>query len=227
MAPHASSSDSPEADWSSVDGLAQVKAHYASLIDGWQEPVAYGLALDDEFAHVNGPGGAHGLPAVLLAYVLGHDGRTASLDVDERQLADAIHLLAPAEACVETDHPNLADWRRIHALADGRGVTAVFVRHLDDPVTSVADAGLRQALPDQPTLTDSIVTSSLGAPSPGRLCVDQPFLAHPASTVATAASSTCPNTAYAGGSSLSAYTMKNWLPLVSGPALAIARVPAP
>ena len=37
---------------------------------------------------------------------------------------------------------------------------------------------------------------------------------------------TLPNGVYRGGSGESWYTMKNWLPLVFGPALAIATVPA-
>ena len=45
-------------------------------------------------------------------------------------------------------------------------------------------------------------------------------------TTAVLASSSWPNTVYDGGSCVSSYTMKNWDPLVFGPALAIAKVPA-
>ena len=64
-----------------------------------------------DFAPANTPGGRHGLPAVVLATILGHDGSTASLPVSAHQLAAAVESLAPAQACTEVEHPNLAAWR--------------------------------------------------------------------------------------------------------------------
>ncbi|KGN36627.1 hypothetical protein [Knoellia subterranea] len=142
-----------ELDWSTPDGLVAIREHLASRIEGWRPPVAYAVALSPassspewEFAHVNEPGGRHGLPAVVMATVLGHDGSTATLDVTVSQLAAAVESLLPAEACTELDHPNLAAWRS--ALADlesnpARSVVAVFVADLDDPVTSEADGAMR------------------------------------------------------------------------------------
>lgn len=145
-----------ELDWSTLDGLAAIREHLASKIEGWRPPVAYAVGLSPassspewEFAHVNEPGGRHGLPAVVMATVLGHDGSTATLDVSVSQLAAAVESLAPAQACTEVDHPNLAAWRS--ALADlesnpARSVVAVFVADLDDPVTSEADGVLRSLI---------------------------------------------------------------------------------
>jgi Pyridoxamine 5'-phosphate oxidase len=134
----------PVDEWSTLDGLAAIRGRYGNLIDGWQAPVAYALGSDGEFPHVNPPGGRHGLPAVLLAYVLKHDGSTATLTVSPEQLAEAIQLLEPAEACTDVDHPNLAAWRAL-AATDGP-YQAVFVADLADDVTSDADARLRALL---------------------------------------------------------------------------------
>ena len=58
-------------------------------------------------------------PAGWLAAFLGHDGSAASLPVTAHQLAAAVESLAPAQACTEVEHPNLAAWRA--ALADLEG----------------------------------------------------------------------------------------------------------
>ncbi len=94
------------------------------------------------------PGGRTGCPAWVLATVLKHDGSTATLEVSRQQLDEAITALAPAGACAEVDHPNLAAWRRIASRLNANGggtVTAVFVRSVDDPVCSDVDAALRAA----------------------------------------------------------------------------------
>ncbi|KGN30645.1 hypothetical protein N802_06530 [Knoellia sinensis KCTC 19936] len=142
-----------ELDWSTPDGLAAIKDHLAAKIEGWRPPVAYAVGLSPAssspewaFGHVNLPGGRHGLPAVVLATVLKHDGSTATLDVSLSQLAAAIESLAPAEACTEVDHPNLAAWRVVLAEAESnpaRSMVAVFVADLDDPVSSEADGTMR------------------------------------------------------------------------------------
>jgi hypothetical protein len=134
----------PLDEWSTPVGLAAIRDRYAALTDGWQAPVAWGVAVDGTFTHVNRPGGSHGLSAVTLGYTLKHDGSTATLPLSRTELADAVELLAPAEACAELEHPNLAAWRA--ALADGAELEAVFVRSLDDEVSSAADAALRALL---------------------------------------------------------------------------------
>ncbi|KAA1425620.1 pyridoxamine 5'-phosphate oxidase family protein [Nocardioides antri] len=138
--------DDPLDEWSTLAGLAAIRERLAAQIDGWEYPVSYGLAVDGEFVHVNEPGGTHKLPAVVLATVLKHDGGTATLEVSRQQLDEAITALAPAAACTEVDHPNLAAWRAIAARLDANGggsVAAVFVRSTDDPVGSELDAVLR------------------------------------------------------------------------------------
>ena len=139
-------------DWSTPSGLAAIKDHLAAKIDGWRAPVAYAVALSPassspewEFRHVNAPGGSHGLPAVVLATILGHDGSTASLPLSRGELAAAVESLEPAQAC-PGDHPNLAAWREVLHELDGnpaREAVAVFVADLDDPVTSEADGSMR------------------------------------------------------------------------------------
>ena len=150
-------------DWSTVDGLAAIREHLAARIEGWRQPVAYAVALSPassspewDFAHVNTPDGRHGLPAVVLATILGHDGSTASLPVSAHQLAAAVESLAPAQACTAVDHPNLAAWRAALADLEGnpaREAVAVFVADLHDPVTSEADGSMRATFEgDAPTL---------------------------------------------------------------------------
>ena len=145
-------------DWSTEAGLAAIKDHLAARIDGWRAPVAYAVGLSPadssgewEFRHVNPPGGRHGLPAVVLATVLGHDGSTATLELSRSDLREAITSLEPAQACTTLDHPNLAAWRATLAEIESnpvRTMCAVFVADLADPVTSDADGCLRMRLRD-------------------------------------------------------------------------------
>ena len=140
-------------DWSTPDGLAAIRAHLAARIDGWRQPVAHAVGLSPAssspewvFAHVNTPGGAHGLAAVVLASVLGHDGSTATVPVSRAQLAAAVESLEPARACASVEHPNLAAWHQVLLELEGnpaREAQAVFVADLDDPVTSEADGSMR------------------------------------------------------------------------------------
>jgi hypothetical protein len=140
-------------DWSTPGGLAAIRDHLAARIEGWRTPVAYAVALSPAssspewvFPHVNAPGGTHGLPAVVLATVLRHDGSTATVPLSRAELAAAVESLEPAEACTTLDHPNLAAWRHVLAELDGnpaREAVAVFVADLDDPVASEADGSMR------------------------------------------------------------------------------------
>ena len=140
-------------DWSTPDGLAAIRAHLAGGIDGWRQPVAHAVGLSPAssspewvFAHVNHPGGSHGLAAVVLATVLGHDGSTATLVVSRSQLAAAVESLEPARACTSVEHPNLAAWQQVLLELEGnpaREAQAVFVADLGDPVTSEADGSMR------------------------------------------------------------------------------------
>ena len=145
-----------EPDWSTPEGLAAIKDALAATIDGWEPPVAYAVGISSassspelEFPHVNAPGGAHGLPAVVLAKLLGHANGSQTYELSRPQLEAAVETLSPAEACTTRDHPNLAAWRTV--LADleanpARTAYAVFIGDLDDPVASEADATLRTLL---------------------------------------------------------------------------------
>lgn len=145
--------DSPQLDWSTPDGLAAIARHLGDRIEGYRPPVAHALAvssatsdLDWQLPHVNEPGGRHGLAAVVLATVLGHDGSTATLPLTSAHLDAAIESLEPAEACREIQHANLDAWREARRLLDdnpAREVVAVFVADLDDPVSSEADGEMR------------------------------------------------------------------------------------
>ncbi len=140
--------DDPVDEWSTLDGLAAIRQRMGAQLPGWEPPASYALVLDGEPDHVNAPGGTHGLPAVVLGTVLKHDGSTATIDVSRQQLDEAIITLAPAEACTDVDHPNLAAWRALRDRLDARGggrVQAVFVRSADDPVSSDLDALVRAA----------------------------------------------------------------------------------
>lgn len=144
------------ADWSTPEGLKAITESIAATIPGWQAPALYAVGLssassspEPEFHHVNPPGGSHNLPGVVLAKVVGHDGSTATIELSAPQLEAAVEALAPAEACTTVDHPNLAAWRRVLGELrsnPARTAYAVFVRDVDDPVTSEADAALRALL---------------------------------------------------------------------------------
>ena len=144
-----------ELDWSTPDGLEAIRDHLEERLDGWSRPEAWAVGLSPAssspewvFPHVNAPGGRHGLPAVVLATILGHDGATATLPLAHADLAAAVESLAPAEACTSLPHPNLAAWREVLHELDGnpaREAVAVFVADVGDPVASEADASMRTA----------------------------------------------------------------------------------
>lgn len=143
-------------DWSTPAGLAAIAEHLASRIEGYAPPTAYAVGItpasssaEIEFPHVNAPGGRHGLPAAILATILHHAGGTRTYDVSLPEFDAAIEALAPAQACTELDHPNLAAWRELREEAGSnpaRSLVAVFVADLEDPVDSDADATLRALL---------------------------------------------------------------------------------
>jgi hypothetical protein len=138
--------------WRTDEDLAAARQHFAALIPGWQWPAAYAVARVDDgglvFGHVNEPGGSHRLPAVVLASVCGHASGTATYELTADELRKAVELLAPAEAAVHWEHPNLWSWRE---LIDGAGstgrFTAFFVADVDDPPADDHDAAFRARLP--------------------------------------------------------------------------------
>ena len=94
------------------------------------------------FPYINEPRGTHGLPAVILAEVLGHSPGTREYRLAGAQLAEAIGRLQPAEAATDVDRPNLAAWRAIVA-AQPSEIAAVFIDSLSDDAAGEADSALR------------------------------------------------------------------------------------
>ena len=141
-------------DWSTVDGIAAIRAHLEGKIEGYAPPAAFAIGItpasssaEIEFPHIAAGNG--GLAAVILATVLHHSSGTRTYDVSASQLEAAITALEPAEACTQMPHPNIAAWRELRdelASNPARSLVAVFVADMADPVDSDADSTLRAAL---------------------------------------------------------------------------------
>ncbi|MCC5031818.1 hypothetical protein DMH02_000680 [Streptomyces sp. WAC 00631] len=141
--------------WTTKEQLAAAMDHFMRQLPGWRRPAAHGLGLitpsGTEFPVVNA--GEHYLPAAVLSTVCEHRVGTRTYPVTVDQLDEAIGLLAPAEACPDYDHPNLAAWRHLrHRLPDTvdydapASLVAVFVDRLDDPPAGAHDARFRHLL---------------------------------------------------------------------------------
>lgn len=118
--------------WPTDDDLRAAHGRFASRIPGYVQPVAYVLVRRDRgglaVGHVNQPGGEHKLPAAVLASVCGYVSRSGVFQLTHDQVIEAVELLAPAEAAVHWDHPNLWSWRRLLATAEpGSSFLAYFV----------------------------------------------------------------------------------------------------
>jgi hypothetical protein len=143
------------AAWRTSEELAAARETIAASIDGWAPPAAYAVGLTSatssaeyEFPVVNV--GEHYLPAVVLAKTIGYSSGTATHVLSVAELTHAVNGLAPAEACTTVDHANLRAWREMLAEVESnpyRGIVAVFIGDLDDPVSSEADGSLRTQLP--------------------------------------------------------------------------------
>lgn len=141
-------------DWSTPEGLEAIREHLAARIDGYAPPEVFAVGItpasssaEIEFPHLNVDSG--GLPAVVLATIIGHTSGSQTYDLSATELATAIQALEPVEAYTAVDHPNLAAWRELHAEVSAnpaRSIVAVFIADLDDPVGSDADATLRGLL---------------------------------------------------------------------------------
>jgi len=137
--------------WETRDQIIDAVARFEASVDGYVRPAAYGVGIADgestQFRYACR--GDHLLPAAVLANVCGHTSGTHAYDLTADQLDRAIALLAPAEACDEYDHPNLAAWREVSAtLPDhpkGR-VVAVFVADLENASSGTHEDALRGAL---------------------------------------------------------------------------------
>ena len=132
--------------------IAAARQRMEDAIEGYERPAAYALGLTDGpgaeaadvFPRINR--GENLLPAVVLATVCGHVRGTATYLLDERQLQEAIDLLAPAEACTGYDHPNLAVWRQIRAASTDRPDAQVVAVFLGDLQPTSTDGPYEQLL---------------------------------------------------------------------------------
>jgi len=99
------------------------------------------------FGAVNEVGSIHRLPAAVLASVCGYTSRTATFRLTADDLAEAVRRLAPAEAALHWEHPNLWSWRE---LLDGAHASsqflAFFVADPADPPADDHDAAFRARL---------------------------------------------------------------------------------
>jgi hypothetical protein len=144
------------AAWTTPAELDAARETIAASIEGWVPPAAYAVGLTSatssaeyEFPVINV--GDHYLPAVVLAKTIAYSSGTSTHVLSVAELTHAINGLAPAEACTTMDHPNLRAWREMLAEVESnpfRGIVAVFIGDLDDPVSSEADGSLRTQLPD-------------------------------------------------------------------------------
>ena len=90
------------------------------------------------FGEVNDVGHIHRLPAAVLASVCGYTSRTATFSLTAAQLREAVTRLAPAEAAVHWEHPNLWSWRE---LLDGADASSTFLAFfVADPADEPVDA---------------------------------------------------------------------------------------
>lgn len=118
--------------WVTRDEVLAARLRYESAIPGWRCPRLYGLGVRKGHGDIWFPficHGDHPLPAAVLATVCGHRSGSASYEMTVDQLDDAIRRLAPAEACTDWDHPNLAAWRQVRRSLGAEpdwGVVAVF-----------------------------------------------------------------------------------------------------
>ena len=98
---------------------------------------------------MNAPGGTHGLPAVVLAKLLGHASGRRPMSCRAPSWRRRSRPCARRRPAPSVDHPNLAAWRTVLGELESnpaRTAYAVFVGDLDDPVESEADATLRTLL---------------------------------------------------------------------------------
>ena len=144
------------AAWTTPEELAAARETIAASIEGWKRPAAYAVGLTSatssaEFDFPVITGGDTALPAVVPATTRGYARGTSTHGLSVAELTHAIYGLAPAEACTSMDHPNLRAWREILTEVESnpyRGIVAVFIGDLEDPVSSEADGSLRTQLPD-------------------------------------------------------------------------------
>ncbi|MEO5842246.1 MAG: tetrahydrodipicolinate N-succinyltransferase N-terminal domain-containing protein [Acidimicrobiales bacterium] len=145
-------------NYETLAGLDAWRESIEQSIPAYVRPAAYavgiatiapnGQILDTRYPVANTD--KHRLPAAVLAQVLGRTSGTSTRRIDRTQLQEAVVALAPAEACHEVDHPNLASWRVMLDLeaqpeppGGQRVLVAAFIDALTDPPVDAHDVYLR------------------------------------------------------------------------------------
>jgi hypothetical protein len=142
---------SPAGAWRTDEELASARQRFAADIPGYAPPAAYGVARLDAgrltFGEVNGVGHIHRLPAAVLASVCRYTSRTATFPLSAADLCEAVTRLAPAEAALHWEHPNLWTWRELlHGSDPSSSFLAFFVADPADPPVDDHDAAFRARL---------------------------------------------------------------------------------
>lgn len=144
--------------WATKEEIHAARERLESGHAGWQRPAAYGVGVhrvaegSDEGAGETVFGltnvGTSPLPAIVLAIECGHTSGTATYELTPARLAAAMDALAPAEACVEFQHPNLVEWKRLAAEIEEKGgqPVAVFVGDLSDAPVDRHDRAFRATI---------------------------------------------------------------------------------
>lgn len=107
-----------------------------SLGASWHRPAAWAIVHEagGEIVVDRVNVGEGMLPALVLATVAAWPDRTGSVPLSAAGLDAAIAMLAPAEACVEVEHPNLRAWRYLHQeIGDGGSAVIVALEAIDLP----------------------------------------------------------------------------------------------
>lgn len=132
--------------WVTDEDLKAATARFAAGIAGYVHPAAYSVARRDgdelTFSELNGYGNERKLPAVVLAATAGYTNTSLVAELSTAEFQHVVDLLAPADAAVHMNHPNLWSWRSL--LADGgpdSSYVAVFVADEND--LPVDDVGAR------------------------------------------------------------------------------------
>jgi hypothetical protein len=139
--------------WETVEAIAAAKRRLMDRMPGWVTPATYGVVLvqhgstEVKFPVVNVP--LHELPSVVLGLVTGQRAGSATYEMTPSELEAAVALLAPAEAGLMYNHPNLWSWQEISRAWEEQPtaqVFAVFIADFADEVTSPYDEALRRQI---------------------------------------------------------------------------------
>ena len=137
--------------WVSDEDLQAAFDRFATSVPGLVMPAAYTVARQEgaelTFGHINHFGAVRPLPAVVLASICGYVATTGVFALTRERFAQAVGLLAPAEAATHMPHPNLWSWRQLLAEAGPQTrFCAFFLADVSDEPVNAADARFRQLL---------------------------------------------------------------------------------